>query len=390
MGAPLVLADLNRIMRSLPRLYAPTDLKGVLQAIFDITGELIGSDSRNFNDLRWIDPLPGRQYSEFHAVPDAHYEVALHQRRLEMFVAAAPVRTDLNFEEVCWGFERNILNHPTIVACRKKRDFHTFRLSDLVTERQFLQTPLYTEFYRHFPVRKLIVSYLAYADNREVVVALTREGGRDFKDRDCEVMRVLNPHIRQAWANARALDEARGHTQQSRALLAHERIASICLSREARVLWQSPAVRTLLAEFFPKARPKNSRLPQALEHWVLQHPLLKHQALIDAAAATPLRINSDRAQLEARLTIDPSGQPSLILKRKGTVLSSEGFSFPGLTRRESEVLFWISHGRTNSAIATLLSTSARTINKHVQNIFLKLGVANRAEAIVAGRSSLVD
>lgn len=54
-------------------------------------------------------------------------------------------------------------------------------------------------------------------------------------------------------------------------------------------------------------------------------------------------------------------------------------AFP-LTDRETEVLLWISKGKTNREIGMILSTSPRTINKHLEQVFKKLGVENRTTA----------
>jgi DNA-binding response OmpR family regulator len=53
-----------------------------------------------------------------------------------------------------------------------------------------------------------------------------------------------------------------------------------------------------------------------------------------------------------------------------------------LTARESEVLLWIARGKSNRDIADVLSLSPRTVNKHLEQIFAKLGVENRATAAV--------
>lgn len=52
----------------------------------------------------------------------------------------------------------------------------------------------------------------------------------------------------------------------------------------------------------------------------------------------------------------------------------------GLTPREAEVLFWVAHGKSNGDISLLLGTSIRTIHKHVENIFRKLGCETRTAA----------
>lgn len=54
----------------------------------------------------------------------------------------------------------------------------------------------------------------------------------------------------------------------------------------------------------------------------------------------------------------------------------------GLTTRESEVLEWIAKGKSNRDIGEILGLSARTVNKHLEQIYVKLGVENRASAAV--------
>ena len=62
-------------------------------------------------------------------------------------------------------------------------------------------------------------------------------------------------------------------------------------------------------------------------------------------------------------------------------------AFPELTPREREVLDLIAGGLGNAAIATRLGLAANTVSNHISNIFGKLQVASRAEAIVRARSA---
>ena len=52
-----------------------------------------------------------------------------------------------------------------------------------------------------------------------------------------------------------------------------------------------------------------------------------------------------------------------------------------LTDRETQVLFWLSRGKTNQEIAQILEMSPRTVNKHLEPVFRKLGVENRTAAV---------
>ena len=61
--------------------------------------------------------------------------------------------------------------------------------------------------------------------------------------------------------------------------------------------------------------------------------------------------------------------------------------FPQLTDREREVLELVAQGLANTAIATRLGLSQKTIRNHVSNILTKLQVADRAQAIVQARDA---
>lgn len=61
--------------------------------------------------------------------------------------------------------------------------------------------------------------------------------------------------------------------------------------------------------------------------------------------------------------------------------------FPELTEREREILAHIAQGRSNADIAQRLFLSPKTIANHVSNIFSKLQVADRAEAIIRARDA---
>jgi DNA-binding NarL/FixJ family response regulator len=61
--------------------------------------------------------------------------------------------------------------------------------------------------------------------------------------------------------------------------------------------------------------------------------------------------------------------------------------FPELTVREREVLSLIAAGHSNTVIANTLCLSPKTVRNHISNVFAKLHVADRAEAIVRARDA---
>ena len=59
-------------------------------------------------------------------------------------------------------------------------------------------------------------------------------------------------------------------------------------------------------------------------------------------------------------------------------------------RREAEVLLWVSYGKTNKTISEILGISPRTVNKHLEQVFRKLGVETRAAATAIAVRYLAD
>lgn len=55
-------------------------------------------------------------------------------------------------------------------------------------------------------------------------------------------------------------------------------------------------------------------------------------------------------------------------------------TLPSLTTREAEVLRWVAHGKSNTAIGEILGISAHTVDAHLRRIYMKLGVVDRVSA----------
>lgn len=62
----------------------------------------------------------------------------------------------------------------------------------------------------------------------------------------------------------------------------------------------------------------------------------------------------------------------------------------GLTPREADVLLWTARGKSNKDMSEILNISARTVNKHLEQIFIKIGVENRASATAAATRILLQ
>lgn len=106
-------------------------------------------------------------------------------------------------------------------------------------------------------------------------------------------------------------------------------------------------------------------------------------SLVDSVDAleprSPLVIERKGKQVEFRLITD-SQRTMLLVDERKNLADPRDLLHLGLTRREAEVLVWVVEGKTNLEIATILTMSPRTVQKHVEHVMAKLGVETRTAA----------
>jgi DNA-binding CsgD family transcriptional regulator len=78
----------------------------------------------------------------------------------------------------------------------------------------------------------------------------------------------------------------------------------------------------------------------------------------------------------------------LVLHEKNEELKAAPLEALDLTKREAEVLLWVSEGKRNPEIGTILGITAKTLRSTVEKIFEKLGVENRTSAASLAREIL--
>lgn len=100
----------------------------------------------------------------------------------------------------------------------------------------------------------------------------------------------------------------------------------------------------------------------------------------------PVRIEEVLARLATHVRNARAAREAIRVMQHGQVAGDAGtanssrLSEAALTPRETEVLGWLAKGKTNRDIADILGMSHRTVNKHLEHIFEKLGVETRAAA----------
>ena len=255
------------------------------------------------------------------------------------------------------------------------------KISDVVTLRQFKQTAVYQEYYRFIGTRHQIVCFFHHQKNSAaadsfVGLALNREK-KDFSERDRGVVEFLSPHITQAYRNACVTGAMGIKLEAIGEGLDAMRRAVILAGPDGQVHWQSELAREWLGEFFPEAQP-TGRLPLSLSNWL-------SEIQKSPPAGRPIFSEFQApARGDCRLLIycgqSGTGDFVLALIRERMKVDATAAASFGLTPREAEILFWISEAKTRPEIGAILGVSWRTIGKHMEHLFEKLGVENRLEA----------
>jgi len=89
-------------------------------------------------------------------------------------------------------------------------------------------------------------------------------------------------------------------------------------------------------------------------------------------------------QSNGRLKSNGNGNDNGYVEYQGNTLGATGAAASqdcSLSQREAEVLHWVARGKTNPEIAMILDISAFTVKNHMQRVFKKLDVTNRAQAV---------
>lgn len=159
--------------------------------------------------------------------------------------------------------------------------------------------------------------------------------------------------------------------------------ATLAFNKIGHITWLPTAGSRWLCEFLqcqslPETLKVGTLLPTAINDWIkyqLTQSFDQKQSTFESvrngvhfSAKFTSCINADEYLLQMETH---SGQWDLDLVKASL----------GLTFREAEILMWISRGKTNKEVGLILDTSPRTVNKHLEHIFEKLGVVTRAAAV---------
>jgi DNA-binding NarL/FixJ family response regulator len=213
-----------------------------------------------------------------------------------------------------------------------------------------------------------IIFMTGLAETEHIVRGL-EAGGVDYVTKPIAVEEML-ARIRVHLANARL-------TQSARAALDVSGRYLLAVNGVGKIMWATPQAQKLLSDALSADSDDDVVLPDPIPQWLDQ--ARKGKPGSKAAIMTALPGN-EQLRLQYMGTLGTNEFLLRLAKDSGAETPAEFSSELGLTTREGEVLSWLSKGKTNRDIAQILGLSPRTVDKHLEQIYSKLGVENRTAA----------
>ena len=212
------------------------------------------------------------------------------------------------------------------------------------------------------------------------IVEAFEAGGVDYvvkPVRAAEVLVRLSTHLR----NARAVRLAREAVD----VAGH---GVLLIDAQGRIGWRSPQAAAWLQEFFPDDA---AALPLAWAQWLGGTEMSGSD--LGVGSADHIQASTSGRALRVRY-LGPVGlgERMLLLRlhsNRNNAAASHRVIEAQLTPRETEVLSWVAKGKTNRDVADILGMSPRTVNKHLEHVFEKLGVETRAAATALASREMV-
>jgi DNA-binding response OmpR family regulator/DNA-binding CsgD family transcriptional regulator len=213
-----------------------------------------------------------------------------------------------------------------------------------------------------------VIFMTGLAETEDIVRGL-EAGGVDYVTKPVVIEEML-ARIRVHLANARL-------TQSARAALDVSGRYLFVVNRQGAILWATPQAGRLLAAHQSATQTGEFVIPEPWRRWLEQCLDGADPAKMPTPAASP---DDGQVRLQYLTKFGPDEVLLRLAKGHGPDSPAQFRLEFGLTSRESEVLSWLSKGKANRDIAQILGLSPRTVDKHLEQIYAKLGVENRTAA----------
>lgn len=247
------------------------------------------------------------------------------------------------------------LHHPLIRHYYRTRARGWVSIDDLLPGRRWLEHPLYRDVYRPAGLRSQI-SCALYDDVDSVVSLSLNRAGSDFTDRERTDLSRYLLLLQRLWSQIDESAKARAVVSALDRSLTDVSVLVLVLSARAEPLYVSDGLAALAA-----------RYPDLLDE-------------LRTRSETP-------TPWTARVTLDHTHALTVEASMSGeiVVIRARPADPLGLTVREVEVLQAVAGGDTADAIAYQLHLSVGTVHKHLEHVYVKLGVHDKVSAVAVAR-----
>jgi DNA-binding CsgD family transcriptional regulator len=305
-----------------------------------------------------------------HHAPDAHSLI---------YTCFAPDRTMpaerfLQFNDIA------LKQHPLVTFHLQYGDADpgVIRLSEVATLTELRRLDVYNEFLRPAGIDRQMAA-LVPARHAAMVGCMVGRGGRDFTEHDAALLDLLRRQLGLAFDNMmlRVALIAALETQ-SEALDGTGR-AVVLLGSGCSILWRSALAERWLSSYFPGDR--GNALPETIRAWLVAHHAVRSPDDFGDEVAEELLVQGADGVLALRLL------PSATARWEALLLEERPLTVPAnaaddLTPRERDVLRAMAAGRSDAETSDMLGISVRTVQKHREHLYTKLGVRTRTAAVL--------
>jgi DNA-binding NarL/FixJ family response regulator len=149
----------------------------------------------------------------------------------------------------------------------------------------------------------------------------------------------------------------------------------IAVDHAGRTIWCTPQAGQLIAGAAGGTQSDVFTLPDDVSRWL-------HDLRQPGASIASIRVQIGGRALQVSY-VGQVGTDEILLRLSSDEMRDDMLTVQkrlSLTAREAEVLLWVGRGKSNREIAAILAVSHRTINKHLDQVYTKLGVENRTAA----------
>jgi DNA-binding CsgD family transcriptional regulator len=279
--------------------------------------------------------------------------------------------------------ERDFGSHPLFRYYLQTGDGRAQKTSQVMTKSRYERYGETDEFTRQLGAKYQMGVFFPAGPAVVTAILLTRSQ-RDFTERERALLNRLYPHLVQSFRNTASLNRLSRDVGGLFEMLEGPTSSVIVLSETGCVKRWTEQAKSWIAQYCRTPFPASGdRLPDCFADWYRRQLALVAQETLAPSPRDPLIVDKNARQLTVQLIPDHfHDEHFLLLNEKRGDASWSALGEYGLTPRESEVLAWVAKGKTNAEIGAILGLSDRTVQKHLEHVYQKLGVGTRTTATV--------